>query len=42
LPGAAAVVVTPTTQDEIHRFLRQQIQAFLDYRATTSGGSAVP
>jgi phospholipase C len=42
LPGAASVVVTPTTQDEIHRFLRQQIQAFLDYRATTSGGSAVP
>jgi hypothetical protein len=37
LPGAATAVVTPTTQDEIHRFLRTQIQAFLDYRATTNG-----
>ncbi len=42
LPGAAPVVVNPTTQDEIHRFLRQQIQAFLDYRATTSGGGSLP
>ncbi len=42
LPGAAPVVVNPTTQDEIHRFLRQQIQAFLDYRATTSEGSSLP
>jgi hypothetical protein len=36
LPGAASAVVNPTTQDEIHRFLRQQVQAFLDYRATTN------
>jgi phospholipase C len=41
LPGAARVVVTPTTQDEIHRFLRQQVQAFLDYRATTAGGRTI-
>jgi kumamolisin len=34
LPGAAPQIALPTTQDEIHRFLRQQVQSFLDYRAT--------
>lgn len=33
LPGAAAVVTQPTSQDEVHRFLRTQIEAFLDHRA---------
>ncbi len=42
LPGAAAAVAAPTTQDEIHRFLRNAVQAFLDYRANISGGSALP
>jgi kumamolisin len=42
LPGAAPVVANPTTQDEIHRYLRQTIQAFLDYRATTAGESSLP
>jgi len=32
LPCAQAVPL-PTSQDEVHRFLRSQIQAFLDYRA---------
>src|SRR5579863_6134536 len=40
LPGAASAVATPTTQDEIHRFLRSAVQAFLDYRANTGGGMA--
>jgi kumamolisin len=40
LPGAASAVATPTTQDEIHRFLRNAVQEFLDYRASTSGGMA--
>jgi phospholipase C len=35
LPGAATSVATPTTQDAVHAFLRQEIQAFLDYRAAT-------
>jgi hypothetical protein len=26
-------VPTPTSQDEVHQFLRSQIQLFLDYRA---------
>jgi phospholipase C len=38
LPGAATSVTTPTSQDEVHAFLRQEIQAFLDYRAATLGG----
>jgi hypothetical protein len=42
LPGATSTVITPTTQDEIHRYLRQQVQSFLDYRATTSGGNVLP
>jgi kumamolisin len=39
LPGAASAVATPTTQDEIHRYLRSAVQAFLDYRANTSGAT---
>jgi kumamolisin len=41
LPGAAPTVVTPTTQDEVHSFVRQQVQLFLDYRAATSRGSSL-
>ncbi|MGA2706816.1 MAG: alkaline phosphatase family protein [Steroidobacteraceae bacterium] len=45
LPGAASAIMKPTTQDEVHRFLRTQIQAFLDHRAsrgtTNHGGSRV-
>jgi len=37
LPGAPSAVVTPTTQDEVHRFLRSTVQAFLDHRAGTPG-----
>jgi phospholipase C len=33
LPGAPKVVSAPASQDEVHQFLRNQIQAFLDYRA---------
>jgi phospholipase C len=33
LPGAPANAVVPTSQDEVHRFLRSQIQLFLDHRA---------
>jgi hypothetical protein len=33
LPGAAASAVAPTSQDEVHRFVRSQIQLFLDERA---------
>jgi len=40
LPGAASAVAAPTTQDEIHRFLRSSVQAFLDYRANTGEGAA--
>ena len=36
LPGAAAVVTRPTSQDEVHRFLRAGIQAFLDHRARSA------
>jgi phospholipase C len=36
LPGAAAVVTRPTSQDEVHQFLRTQIQAFLDHRARSA------
>jgi hypothetical protein len=32
LPGAAAVVTHPSSQDEVHQFLRTQVGAFLDYR----------
>jgi kumamolisin len=38
LPGAPSIVANPTTQDEVHRFLRNAVQAFLDYRAGTGGG----
>jgi phospholipase C len=34
MPGAPQAVVAPTTQDEIHQFLRNQVQAYLDYCAT--------
>lgn len=33
LPGASPAVTQPTSQDEVHRFLRSQIEAFLDHRA---------
>jgi len=33
LPGAPPVVTKPTTQDEVHLFLRQQVQVLLDHRA---------
>jgi len=33
LPGAATSAIVPTSQDEVHRFLRSQIRLFLDYRA---------
>jgi hypothetical protein len=33
LPGAPRIVPTPTSQDEVHRFLRGQIGLFLDHRA---------
>jgi phospholipase C len=33
LPDAAAIVTRPTSQDEVHQFLRTQIEAFLDHRA---------
>jgi phospholipase C len=36
LPGAPKVVVKPTSQDEVHRFLRTQIEAFLDYRSRSA------
>jgi phospholipase C len=42
LPGAAPVVANPTTQDEVHSYLRQQVQLFLDYRATTNSASSTP
>jgi phospholipase C len=38
LPGAAASAVVPTSQDEVHRFLRSQIQLFLDHRASGAPG----
>jgi phospholipase C len=33
LPGTSASAVVPASQDEVHRFLRSQIQLFLDHRA---------
>ena len=33
LPGASAGAVAPTSQDEVHRFVRSQVQLFLDHRA---------
>jgi phospholipase C len=33
LPGAPRAIPTPTSQDEVHRFLRSQIGLFLDHRA---------
>ncbi|MBV8146643.1 MAG: alkaline phosphatase family protein [Gammaproteobacteria bacterium] len=33
LPSGTAGAVAPATQDEVHRFLRSEIQAFLDFRA---------
>ena len=40
LPCAVPVAATPTTQDEVHTFLRTQIQAFLDYRARSARSRA--
>jgi phospholipase C len=40
LPGAARVVTRPTSQDEVHRFLRTQIGAFLDRRARAARPAA--
>jgi phospholipase C len=36
LPGAPAAVWTPASQDEVHQFLRNAVQEFLDYRAKLS------
>jgi phospholipase C len=36
LPGASASAVAPTSQDEVHRFVRSQVQLFLDQRARRS------
>jgi phospholipase C len=33
LPGAPPIVPTPTSQEEVHEFLRSQVQLFLDHRA---------
>jgi phospholipase C len=33
LPGAAARAALPRSQDEVHRFVRSQVQLFLDHRA---------
>jgi len=33
LPGAAARAAVPRSQDEVHRFVRSQVQLFLDHRA---------
>jgi hypothetical protein len=33
LAGAPAGAVAPTSQDEVHRFVRSQVQLFLDHRA---------
>ena len=41
LPGAAPTVVNPTTQDDVHSFVRQQVQLFLDNRAETSGAGSL-
>ena len=38
LPGAATSAIVPSSQDEVHRFLRSQIQLFLDYRASSAPG----
>jgi phospholipase C len=36
LPRAPRAIARPTSQDEVHRFLRSQIQTFLDHRARTA------
>jgi phospholipase C len=36
LPGAPTVMAKPTTQDEVHRFIREQVQVLLDHRATVA------
>jgi phospholipase C len=38
LPGAPPSAVVPASQDEVHRFVRSQIQLFLDHRARSAGG----
>jgi len=40
LAGAPASAIVPTSQDEVHRFLRSQIQLFLDHRAQRSSARA--
>ena len=41
LPGASASALVPASQDEVHRFVRSQIQLFLDHRARRSPAAAV-
>jgi len=36
LPGAQASAVAPTSQDEVHRFVRSQVQLLLDHRTKRS------
>jgi len=36
LAGAPAGTVAPTSQDEVHRFVRSQVQLLLDHRASRS------
>ena len=36
LAGAPAGAVAPTSQDEVHRFVRSQVQLLLDHRASRS------
>jgi phospholipase C len=38
LPGAPSSALAPSSQDEVHRFVRSQVQLFLDERARTAGG----
>jgi phospholipase C len=42
LPCALKNVSAPTSQDAVHRFLRNQIEAFLDYRARSARKAARP
>jgi phospholipase C len=42
LPCAIQPASAPTSQDEVHRYLRAQIEAFLDYRARGARRGAPP
>jgi phospholipase C len=42
LPCALPNVTAPSSQDDVHRFLRDQIGAFLDYRAANAGKAPRP